>query len=81
MSDQTQPARQGQKEEICGRYVHYKNIPVTVTGVARHSETQEDMVVYHKDETGEVWVRPYDMFFEDVVVDGQSVPRFKKVIG
>lgn len=62
-----------------GRYVHYKNIPVTVIGVARHSETLEELVVYSKDDTGEMWVRPVTMFCEDVVVEGQARPRFKKV--
>lgn len=78
MPSQTQ-RDQEQEKDVTGKYVHYKNIPVTVTGVARHSETEELLVVYHKDATGEIWVRPYDMFFEDVIVDGYSVPRFKKV--
>lgn len=64
---------------ITGKYMHYKNIPVTVIGVARHSETEEELVVYSKDKDGEIWVRPYDMFFEDVTVDGVTMPRFKKV--
>lgn len=64
---------------ITGKYVHYKNIPVTVIGVARHSETEEELVVYSKDKDGEIWARPYAMFFEDVTVDGVTMPRFKKV--
>lgn len=66
-------------EDITGKYVHYKDIPVTVIGVARHSETEEELVVYSKDKTGEIWVRPRAMFFEDVIVDGVQKPRFKKV--
>ena len=65
--------------DITGKYVHYKNIPVTVLGLARHSETEEELVVYSKDKTGELWVRPRAMFFEDVIIDGIATPRFKKV--
>lgn len=62
-----------------GRYLHYKDIAVTVLGVGHHSETLEELVVYSKDETGELWVRPVAMFLEEVMVDGHKVPRFKKV--
>ena len=46
-------------------------------GVARHSETLEPLVLYRPlyNQTG-LWVRPYDMFFEQVEVDGQPQPRF-----
>jgi hypothetical protein len=49
-----------------------------VTGVARHSETEEELVVYRQ-EYGDhgLWVRPKDMFLETVDVAGQTVPRFK----
>jgi hypothetical protein len=49
-----------------------------VIGVARHSETVEELVVYRQ-EYGEhgLWVRPKAMFLEAVEVDGQSVPRFE----
>lgn len=60
-----------------GRYRHYKGNEYTVIGVARHSETEEELVVYRKeyDDYG-LWVRPREMFEETVVVDGHSVPRF-----
>ncbi len=60
-----------------GRYTHYKNLPYEVIGVARHSETHEPLVVY-RPLYGEaaLWVRPYAMFIEEVVVDGVSRPRF-----
>jgi enamine deaminase RidA (YjgF/YER057c/UK114 family) len=53
-----------------------------VTGLARHSETLQELIVYkalYKTEFGEgsVWVRPKDMFFEYVTVDGKEQPRFK----
>ncbi len=60
-----------------GRYRHYKGREYTVIGTARHSETQEELVVY-RPEYGErgLWVRPKAMFLEDVEVDGETVPRF-----
>ena len=49
-----------------------------VIGVARHSETEEDMVVYRQDygEHG-LWVRPAEMFLETIEVNGQARPRFE----
>jgi hypothetical protein len=63
-----------------GRYRHYKGNDYTVLGMARHSETREDLVVYRA-EYGErgLWVRPAAMFVETVLVDGQTVPRFARV--
>ena len=60
-----------------GRYRHYKGNFYIVLGVAKHSETLEEMVVYQQDydERG-LWVRPLGMFLENVVVDGREVPRF-----
>lgn len=61
-----------------GRYRHYKGHEYTVLGIARHSETLEELVVY-RPEYGEggLWVRPKTMFVETVQVDGVSVPRFQ----
>ena len=60
-----------------GRYRHYKGREYTVIGIARHSETQDDLVVYRQ-EYGEhrLWVRPLAMFQEMVFVNGEEVPRF-----
>lgn len=60
-----------------GRYRHYKGGEYEVIGVARHSETLEPMVVYRPlyNETG-LWVRPYAMFFVEIVVVGRRQPRF-----
>jgi len=60
-----------------GRYRHYKGNEYQLIGAARHSETEEEMVVYRKlygDRS--LWVRPLGMFLEDVLVDGRLVPRF-----
>jgi len=61
-----------------GRYRHYKGNEYTVIGIARHSETEEELVVYRKeyDDHG-LWVRPLSMFVENVAVDGRVVPRFQ----
>jgi len=60
-----------------GRYRHYKGNEYTVLGVARHSETLDELVVYRQ-EYGDhgLWVRPAMMFSESVVIDGKTVPRF-----
>ncbi len=64
-----------------GRYRHYKGNEYTVLGVARHSETHEELVVYRQEygEHGDhgLWVRPKEMFSETVKVDGQDIPRFQ----
>ena len=61
-----------------GRYRHYKGKEYTVLGVARHSETHEELVVYRQ-EYGDhgLWVRPKQMFMETVTVDDKEVPRFR----
>ena len=72
--------------EIGAVYKHYKGHSYKVIGVARYSETQEEMVVYealyNNSEFGEnsLWVRPKAMFLENVIVDGQEIERFKKII-
>ena len=60
-----------------GRYRHYKGNDYEVIGVARHSETEEELVVYRKlYGDGSLWVRPLAMFTEKVLVDGRQIPRF-----
>jgi hypothetical protein len=63
-----------------GRYRHFKGNEYTVLGVARHSETKEEFVVYRQ-EYGDrsLWVRPKPMFLEAVELGGQNVPRFRLV--
>ncbi|MBN35586.1 MAG: hypothetical protein CMM46_12620 [Rhodospirillaceae bacterium] len=65
-----------------GRYRHYKGNDYEVIGVARHSESDEELVVYRPNhgERG-LWVRPLEMFTEMVEVNGETVPRFAKVLG
>lgn len=60
-----------------GTYRHYKGNDYQVLGVAKHSEDESQLVVYRPlyGERG-LWVRPLDMFIENVEVDGQPVARF-----
>lgn len=63
-----------------GHYRHYKGKDYFVLGVARHSETQEELVVYRQDYGDRsLWVRPLAMFREMVRVEGKEVPRFEFV--
>lgn len=63
-----------------GRYQHYKGKYYVVFGVARHSETEEELVVYRTDYGNKsLWVRPLAMFTETVEIDGRLVPRFRRV--
>ncbi len=65
-----------------GLYKHYKGKIYEVVGIARHSETLEELVVYkatYQPEGENLWVRPLAMFTERVMVDGVEVERFKKI--
>ena len=68
-----------------GLYEHYKGKNYMVLGVARHSETLEELIVYQalyeSEEFGKncLWVRPKKMFLETVERDGKVLPRFKYV--
>jgi len=61
-----------------GRYRHYKGKDYQVLGVAKHSETEEDLVVYRAlyGACG-LWVRPVKMFVEKINSGGKLMPRFE----
>ena len=60
-----------------GKYRHFKGNEYRVIGMARHSETMEEMVVYQAlYGEGGLWVRPAHMWSEQVDRDGYSGPRF-----
>jgi len=65
---------------VPGRYRHYKGREYEVLGIARHSETEEEFVVY-RTLYGErsLWIRPAAMFVETVEVDGRPCPRFRLI--
>lgn len=60
-----------------GIYRHYKGQRYRVLGMAQHSETMEQVVVYQAlyGDYG-LWVRPAAMFCETVELDGEPIPRF-----
>ena len=68
-----------------GKYKHYKGKEYEVIGLARHSETLEELIIYkalyESDEFGAnaLWARPKDMFFESTIVEGKKVPRFQYI--
>ena len=62
---------------IGGRYRHFKGKEYTVLGIASHSETLEQLVVYRQEYGNHgLWVRPLEMFLETVEREGRRVPRF-----
>lgn len=74
-------------ENILGKkYQHYRTGKLyEVLGIARHSESYEELVVYKAlyrcDKFGDnqLWVRPRKIFFEHIMDNGCSVPRFKPI--
>jgi len=62
------------------KYKHFKGNEYLLLHLAKHSETQEDLVVYQAlyGERG-IWVRPLSMFIEQVEVDGKLVNRFEEI--
>ena len=63
--------------KIGGKYSHFKGNEYEVIGLAKHSETLEQMVVYRQlYGDGGVWVRPADMWNDTVERDGQTYVRF-----
>ena len=63
------------------KYRHFKGMEYLVLHIAKHSETLEEMVVYQAlyGEYG-IWVRPLDMFLEQVERDGKTFYRFDEII-
>lgn len=63
-----------------GRYRHYKGSEYDVIGIARHSESDEQLVVYRcLYDNNSLWVRPLAMFVEKVCCEGGWVPRFARI--
>jgi hypothetical protein len=61
---------------VLGVYEHYKGGIYHFVGTAQHTETGEILVIYI-DSQGKTWVRPSEMFYGWVEVDGEYVQRFK----
>jgi len=63
-----------------GTYQHFKGNLYQVLHIARHSETEEYMVVYHPENNEEdIWLRPLDMFDETIEREGKKIKRFNFV--
>lgn len=63
-----------------GRYRHFKGNEYEVIAIAKHSETEEEMVVYralYGDYS--IWVRPASMWQEVITRDGKTFKRFERV--
>lgn len=66
-------------------YRHYKGKEYDMIGIAFHSETMEELVIYRARYTdpklgsNPMFARPKDMFFGEVTVDGKTIPRFIKL--
>lgn len=63
-----------------GIYQHYKGNQYEVLGVGRHSETQEEMVIYRAlYGSHDLWIRPLSLFVDEVTWEGKMVSRFTMV--
>lgn len=66
-----------------GKYQHSKTGRYyRVIGIAKHSETLEEFVVYealYDYSKSKLWIRPVNMFLEKVIIKGKKVPRFKYI--
>ena len=63
-----------------GVYRHYKGSEYEVVRLARHSETEEWLVIYRQCYgDGSYWARPLEMFTEQVTIKGEPVPRFERL--
>ena len=65
-----------------GKYRHYKGGEYEVIGIAKHSESLEELVVYKSlyNTDNQLWVRPIKMFTEKIIVDGVEKQRFESLI-
>ncbi len=62
------------------RYRHFKGNEYEIVAVGRHSETEEELVVYRAlYGEGAVWIRPLQIFTDMVERDGKTMPRFQKL--
>lgn len=63
-----------------GEYRHFKGGEYQVIGIAKHSETGEEMVVYQAlYDNNSLWVRPKKMFEEIIERDGKKLRRFEPI--
>jgi hypothetical protein len=69
--------------KVGSKYRHYKGQEYLIIGIARHSDTLEEFIVYQgiydSKEFGQqpLWVRPKSIFEEIIEINGEKIPRFK----
>jgi cyclomaltodextrinase len=65
---------------MLGRYRHFKGNEYEVVGIAKHSESLEEHVVYRAlYGEGGLWIRPRAMFEEEIERDGVKMRRFTRI--
>jgi hypothetical protein len=65
-------------EVIPGRiYRHFKGELYFVIGLAKHTESEEEFVIYQKILQGKLWARPVGDFMGTVVYGGKTFARFE----
>jgi hypothetical protein len=65
-----------------GQYMHFKGGKYDVLGVAKHTETLDDLIIYkplYKCEKANLWARPFDMFIDQKKLQHKNVKRFKYI--
>ena len=61
-------------------FIHFKGGLYKMLGTACHSESLEKVVVYQAlYGANKIWVRPLDMFFDKIILNGVLVDRFKEI--
>lgn len=65
---------------VGGIYQHYKGMHYEIIGIARHSESLEELVVYRAlYGKNDLWVRPLQMFLDEIVFEDKLLSRFRLV--
>jgi len=62
-----------------GKYKHYKGNFYEVLFIAKHTETEEQLVIYKSLDANKIWARPISMWNEVVEIDGKKVKRFELI--
>lgn len=78
--DDFEPLQPARRPPQPGRYRHFKGSIYQLLGIARHSESLEEMAVYRAVQgDGALWVRPLRMWQEQVLHEGRLQPRFQPI--
>jgi hypothetical protein len=66
--------------EVGKKYRHYKGNEYEVLYIGKHTETEEELVIYRAVKDPEkIWARPRAMFEEEVEVEGKMLLRFTPI--